>query len=94
MLKKLADLRQYVDGMAETVFIGQREALESEFAAGLQRRAGTRLAGAGLKRHQPKERELRHHLDHGQRTDSPVVGTPLAVSRQSGSRRRGRVWDW
>ncbi|CAK9115856.1 unnamed protein product [Durusdinium trenchii] len=32
VLKKLADLRQYVDGMAETVFIGQREALESEFA--------------------------------------------------------------
>jgi len=32
VLKKLADLRQYVDGMAESVFIGQREALESEFA--------------------------------------------------------------
>lgn len=33
VLKKLADLRQYVDGMAESVFIGQREALESEFVS-------------------------------------------------------------
>lgn len=33
VLKKLADLRHYVDGMAESVFIGQTEALESEFAA-------------------------------------------------------------
>ncbi|CAE7507025.1 unnamed protein product [Symbiodinium sp. CCMP2592] len=32
VLKKLSDLRQYVDGMAESVFIGQREALESEFS--------------------------------------------------------------
>lgn len=32
VLKKLADLRHYVDGMAESVFIGQTEALESEFA--------------------------------------------------------------
>ena len=36
VLKKLADLRQYVDGMAESVFIGQREALESEFAPRLK----------------------------------------------------------
>lgn len=39
VLKKLADLRQYVDGMAESVFIGQREALESEFATLLMLRA-------------------------------------------------------
>eukprot|EP00930_Biecheleria_cincta_P029845 TRINITY_DN20709_c0_g1_i1.p1 TRINITY_DN20709_c0_g1~~TRINITY_DN20709_c0_g1_i1.p1 ORF type:complete len:513 (+),score=146.21 TRINITY_DN20709_c0_g1_i1:79-1617(+) len=31
-LKRMADLRQYVDSMAESVFIGHREALESEFA--------------------------------------------------------------
>jgi len=31
VLKKLAELRQYIDTMAESVFIGQREALESEF---------------------------------------------------------------
>ena len=36
--RKLADLRQYVDGMAESVFIGQREALESEFAPGTRQK--------------------------------------------------------
>lgn len=47
VLKKLADLRQYVDGMAESVFIGQREALESEFAALLMLRDGNTDAGNG-----------------------------------------------
>lgn len=32
VLKRMSDLRQYVDSMAESVFIGHREALESEFA--------------------------------------------------------------
>eukprot|EP00931_Biecheleriopsis_adriatica_P090679 TRINITY_DN64620_c0_g1_i1.p1 TRINITY_DN64620_c0_g1~~TRINITY_DN64620_c0_g1_i1.p1 ORF type:complete len:562 (+),score=149.22 TRINITY_DN64620_c0_g1_i1:60-1745(+) len=32
VVKKLSDLRQYIDSMAESVFIGQREALESEFS--------------------------------------------------------------
>lgn len=31
VLKRMSDLRQYVDSMAESVFIGHREALESEF---------------------------------------------------------------
>eukprot|EP00927_Polykrikos_kofoidii_P066349 TRINITY_DN61966_c0_g1_i1.p1 TRINITY_DN61966_c0_g1~~TRINITY_DN61966_c0_g1_i1.p1 ORF type:complete len:536 (+),score=141.23 TRINITY_DN61966_c0_g1_i1:100-1707(+) len=32
VLKKLSDLRQYIDTMAESVFIGHRDALNSEFA--------------------------------------------------------------
>jgi len=32
MMKKMSDLRQYIDSMAESVFLGQREALESEFS--------------------------------------------------------------
>mmetsp|Transcript_99885 Transcript_99885/g.177790 ORF Transcript_99885/g.177790 Transcript_99885/m.177790 type:complete len:516 (+) Transcript_99885:54-1601(+) len=32
VMKKLSDLRQYIDTMAESVFLGQREALESEFS--------------------------------------------------------------
>jgi len=32
VMKKLSDLRQYIDTMAESVFIGHRDALNSEFA--------------------------------------------------------------
>ena len=63
VLKKLADLRQYVDGMAESVFIGQREALESEFVS----------RPAFLHMFTPVERKTSQFLDHMAQIWSSII---------------------